>query len=143
MIRLFLDHGADALAPVSSDDRPMTALLYALENECDSEIIGWLLELDPNFSNNINGKEGLKLAVREGNTKSIQMILGKIVALSSPSTEDQIRNAWHGLPSWYDDDELLIQVLEILLKAGADINSEDPLTKDTTLTKDIGCWARA
>lgn len=40
MIRLFLDHGADALAPVSSDDEPMTALLYALKNECDSEIIG-------------------------------------------------------------------------------------------------------
>lgn len=63
------------------------------------------------------------------------MILDKIVALSSPSTEGQIRNAWHELPSGCNDDERLIQVLEILLQAGADINSEDPLTKITLLQR--------
>jgi ankyrin repeat protein len=143
MMELLLDSGADVHAAITSEDESPSALCYALRQGNDFQNIGLLLERYGDLSKAWVDEHPLLAAV-DGAYDDVgvirwilKMILEKMAGLPKPSYDDEIRKAWHKLSSGWRGRGLTLEILDVLLKAGADINSQDDDTGETLLQEMI------
>lgn len=129
MVNLLVQHGADVLATAIFDGvESQDALICAIWHRSDLALIS-LLFANIKDSKNYPGWENLLKTVFEDlydfDLHVCELIFEKTSSLSSPLRHKVIQNGWNVLPtSDIDkDEENLLDVIELLIKAGGDLDS--------------------
>uniref|UniRef100_A0A093V951 Putative ankyrin repeat protein n=1 Tax=Talaromyces marneffei PM1 TaxID=1077442 RepID=A0A093V951_TALMA len=136
MIALLFDHGAGPNDPVSiSPDEPPTAFLYALSHSKRlylPEIIELFVKNGADICQCWGSKSSLEvvIAVSPANVEVIRIIMELISQTTGNHYYGRIEKSLTWVKSWDTAD---IELLHLLLDAGADINAKNPDTETTAL----------
>lgn len=135
MAKLLLDSGANVISKRA--DETWNALECALYRLNEDEVIAWLLEKD-GVLGVFYDSSALAKAIRwHAERQTIQLIIDKINTLPKTLRDEHIRLAWDDFPPECWEGNWASEALEILLKAGSDINSRHHRTQTTALQRMI------
>lgn len=137
MIALLLDHGASPNDPISnSPNDPPTALLYALSRLNSSESIELFVKKGADINQCWGSQSALEVAIRAFpvNIEVVRMMIGLISQTTGNHCDDRIEKS---LPwvDWKVTENL--ELIQLLLDAGADINAKDPDDETTILQNSV------
>jgi ankyrin repeat protein len=136
MIALLFDHGADPndLAMNRKDEHP-TAFLYALSHLDSYEILDLFVKRGADIDKCWGSRSALDVAIQEpANVEVVRMMLNLISQTTNNPCDNRIRKSL----AWISVDDLLpedIELLQLLLEAGADINAKNPDSETTILQR--------
>lgn len=134
MIVLLFDHGADPndLA-MNRGDEPPTAFLYALSRLNSYEILDHFVKRGADIDKCWGSQSALHVAIQApANVEVVRMMLNLISQTTNNPCDNRIRMSL----AWISVDDLLpedIELLQLLLEAGADINAKNPDNETTIL----------
>jgi ankyrin repeat protein len=128
MVGLLVQHGADVLSTAMLDEvESLSALIYAICYGSDLALVELLLANVKDLKNYPEWEDALKSHFENSETFHIdicELIVEKTSSLASPLRHKVIQNGWNVLPtSGFHDDEDLLDVIELLIKTGADLDS--------------------
>ncbi|KAH8705961.1 ankyrin repeat-containing domain protein [Talaromyces proteolyticus] len=129
MMALLLDNGANIYTPVSDTLHPerRCALSVGLISERSHEITSLLLKRYEDLERICLKEDILARAIHEDveDSQTFGILLNAFNKLPKNIYDDQVQKAWHKLPTLYTEGEIVRELMELLLKVGADINSRD------------------
>ncbi|KAI7970292.1 hypothetical protein EIK77_000294 [Talaromyces pinophilus] len=133
MMALLFDHGADPndLAMNRKDEHP-TAFLYALRCLDSYEILDLFVKRGADIDKYWGSQSALDLAIQAPtNVEVVRMMLNLISQTTNNPCDNRIRKSL----KWISDDDFLpdIELIQLLLEAGADINAKNPDDETTIL----------
>ncbi|KAJ5371119.1 uncharacterized protein N7496_007211 [Penicillium cataractarum] len=138
MVNLLVQHGADVLATASSyGAESQSALIYLIGHGSDITLINFLLANVKDLKIYSGWEEALEIALEDLYLDVCELIVETTRSLSSPLHCKVTQSGWNVLPTLdvYDDEEILLDVMKLLMKSGADLDSRS--TDGSTLLQRI------
>lgn len=128
MVDLLVQNGGDVLATAMFDGvESSSALICAIWYRSDLALLNLLFENVKALENYPEWENALKTVFEELDTIDLdicELIVEKTNSLASPLCHKVIQNGWNVLPTWgIDEDEDLLDVIELLIKKGADLDA--------------------
>lgn len=129
MVDLLLKHGADVLATaICNEFKSQSALIYAIWDGPDLDLIDLLLANAKDLKNYPGWEDALRTGFEDIGALDLdtcELIIEKTNSLQSPLRAKMIKKGWDVLPTSAvdEDEENLIDVIKLLIKSGADLDS--------------------